>query len=339
MNAVNLASKKKKAEPANTKNPTAAIFNMVPSSIRQYLRQLGPEILGGLEELRLRQDRPVILSFNNRDFFINKNGGLTENPEQAYCAGEEDIQRTVQLVSGSSLYALEEELRNGYITLPGGHRVGITGKVLAEQGQVRSIKYISGFNFRVCRQVLGAADKLIKHLISFQREVHHTMIISPPRCGKTTLLRDIVRQLSNGIPHLNFPGVTVAVVDERSEIAGCYRGVPQQDVGVRTDVLDSCPKAAGMIMLLRSMSPQVIATDEIGRLEDVNALEEVFNAGVKVLTTVHGASLEEISRRPALRELLQLKVIERFVILDRSKGPGTIKHILDGKTCRSLGVV
>jgi len=152
------------------------------------------------------------------------------------------------------------------------------------------------------------------------------------------MLRDLIRQISSGIPRLGFPGLTVGLVDERSEIAGCYRGIPQRDVGIRTDVLDGCPKAIGMMMLLRSMSPQVIATDEIGRREDVDALEEVLNAGVKILTTAHGSSLADLSERPVLSNLIRSKIFERFVILGRSRGVGTIEDIIDGKSYRSLGV-
>ncbi|MTI79980.1 MAG: stage III sporulation protein AA [Firmicutes bacterium] len=334
MNASELALSKKD-------NSLTIVMNVLPSHLRkmlQRLQQLQPEEMARLEELRLRQNRPMVLGFSDEDVFLHREGGLTAHSERAYFVSADDIQRTTQMVSNSSIYALEEELKNGYITLTGGHRVGITGKVVADQGRVKTIKYISGFNIRISRQVVGAADQLLRHLISPKGDVYHTMLISPPRCGKTTILRDIVRQLSSGIQKFNFPGVTVGVVDERSEIAGCYRGIPQLNVGTRSDVLDSCPKASGMMMLLRSMSPQVIATDEIGRMEDVEALEEVLNAGVKVLTTAHGAAVDDIEKRPAIKRLLKLQAIERLVVLDRSKGPGTVKQVLDGITYRPLGV-
>ncbi|WP_051688142.1 stage III sporulation protein AA [Desulfofalx alkaliphila] len=298
--------------------------------------QLPPDIFTAIEEIRVRHGRPLILGLNHKDAFLHRQGGLADRPSQAYVVSDDDLRRTTQLISNSSIYALEEELKNGYITLAGGHRVGITGKVVTEKGGVKTMKYISGINIRVSRQVLGAADGVIKHLLSPKGMVYHTMLISPPRCGKTTLLRDIVRQLSNGIPSLGFGGINVGVVDERSEIAGCYQGVPQLDVGIRTDVLDACPKAAGMMMLLRSMSPGLIATDEIGRSEDVAAVEEVLNAGIKVLTTAHGSSIEELKRRPALSRLLSLGLIERYVILGRSRGVGTVEQVIDGISRRTL---
>lgn len=322
----------------NTDGLIETILAALPKPLRSLIQQLPKDDLNKLEEIRLRQGRPLVLGLERQDYFLNSQGELTADPLQGYVVSGDDIQRTTQLISNSSLYAIEEELKNGYITLPGGHRVGLTGKVLAEQGNVRTIKYLSGFNIRLSRPILGAADRVLKYLVTHGGDFYHTMLISPPRCGKTTMLRDIIRQLSNGIPSLGWPGVTVGVVDERSEIAGCYRGVPQHDVGVRTDVLDACPKAAGMMMLIRSMSPKIIATDEIGRMADIEMLEEVFNAGVKVLTTVHGTGVQELMRRPALQRLLQMGVIERFVILSRTKGVGTVERIIDGTTLRDVEV-
>lgn len=338
MTGVNAALSREKVDQSGLSLPVQGVLKVIPSHLRLMIQQLPTEVLKRVEEIRLRQNRPLVVGTDADDRFLHREGGLTRYEVQAYIVSADDIKRTTQLVSNSSIYALEEELKNGYITLPGGHRAGITGRVLSENGAVKTMKYIAGFNLRVSRQVYGAADKLLKHLLSPKGEVYHTMLISPPRCGKTTMLRDLVRSLSNGIAELKFPGVTVGVVDERSEIAGCYCGVPQLEVGVRTDVLDACPKAAGMMMLLRSMSPQVIATDEIGCSEDIAALEEVLNAGVKVVTTVHGASLEELHRRPALAKLLQLHAIERFVILGRSQGAGTVEQIIDGRTYRPLEV-
>lgn len=315
--------------------PWQEVMPVLPVHLRRLISNLPSNLLEKLEEIRLRQNRPLIVGLPDEDSFVNQNGVPVKNPGEAYLVTVDDIQRVTQLISGSSLYALEEELKNGFITLPGGHRVGLTGKTVVESGRVKMLKYISGLNIRISREVIGVAAPLLPHLVDHKSgSIYHTLIFSPPRCGKTTLLRDIIRWLSNGIPELNFSGLVIGVVDERSELAGCYRGVPQRDVGIRTDVLDGCPKAEGMYMLLRSMSPQVIATDEIGGREDFAALEGVFNAGVKVITTVHAASLAELANRPALNNLLSMRLIERFVLLGRSRGIGTIEKIIDGKTMR-----
>lgn len=315
------------------------ILAVLPGNIRLLVASLPDSIQGKVEEIRLRQGRPLVLGLSSEDIFLNMEGRPTRRAGEAYRVTPTDMDRLIQLISGSSLYALEEELRSGFITLPGGHRAGITGKAVLEGGKVRTLKYLSGCNIRVSREVAGAASSVLPRIVDGSGcGVYHTVLVSPPRCGKTTMLRDMVRQISNGIPGLGFPGLTVGLVDERSEIAGCYRGIPQRDVGVRTDVLDGCPKAEGMMMLLRSMGPRVIAADEIGRREDVDALEEVLNAGVKVLITAHGSSLADLAERPALGSMIRSKMIERFVILGRSRGVGTVEDIIDGKSLQSLGV-
>jgi stage III sporulation protein AA len=320
-------------------NPVNGILQVLPVNIREMVVSLPAQIKEQVEEIRIRQGRPLAVGIASSAAFINENGGVTNRAQEAYHVTAADMDKVIQLLSGSSLYALEEELRNGFITLPGGHRVGITGKTVLDGGKIRTLKYLSGCNIRISREIPGTGDQLLPHIIDRNRHIiYHTLLMTPPGCGKTTILRDLIRQISNGIPSMKFAGQNVGLVDERSEIAGCYKGVPQKDVGIRTDVLDGCPKAAGMMMLLRSMAPQVIAADEIGRREDVDALEEVLNAGVKILITAHGVSPSDLAERPVLTRLIQAKMIERYVILGRSRGVGTIEDIIDGKSMRSLGV-
>lgn len=315
------------------------ILLVLPVNIRCMISALPGPILDSIEEIRVRQGKPLVLGLSSGDIFVNPEGKPARQPVEAYHVTAADMENLIDLISGSSLYALEEELRTGFITLPGGHRAGITGRAVLDGGKVRTLKNLSCCNLRVSREVAGAASGLLPHIVDKRNGgIYHTILVSPPRCGKTTMLRDIIRQISSGVPGLLYPGLTVGLVDERSEIAGCYRGVPQRDVGIRTDVLDGCPKAEGMMMLLRSMGPQVIAADEIGRREDVDAMEEVLNAGVKILLTAHGSSLAELAERPVLGRLIRSKMIERYVILSRSRGAGTVENIVDGKTFRAVGV-
>ena len=187
-------------------------------------------------------------------------------------------------------------------------------------------------NIRLAHQIPGCADRVMP-FIQKKDWISHTLILSPPRCGKTTLLRDIIRQISNG--RQGIPGKTVGVVDERSELAGCYQGIPQNDLGIRTDVLDGCPKAEGMKMLIRSMSPVVVAVDELGREEDFRAVEDVIHCGCKLITTAHGNSLEDIMEQPLFRKLGEMKIFERYIILGRGKKAREIREILDrsGRPC------
>lgn len=228
------------------------------------------------------------------------------------------MDRMVLLLTGSSFYALEQELGQGYITLPGGHRAGLCGQAVVEAGRLKTLRHISSINLRFARPVEGAANSLLPYLWRQDGKLCHTLLVSPPRGGKTTALRDIALALSEG--RGGRPPLHVAIADERGEIAGAYEGVPQLPVGLRTDVLTGCPKAAAMMALIRAMAPEALLTDEIGRPEDVFALQEALNAGVTVIATAHGASRQELLARPCTGELLQQGFFERLLFLHRQQG-------------------
>lgn len=281
-----------------------------------------------LQEIRLRVWEPLLIIYDNREFFVEENGRLSTCMNHIYIVTAEDVQNTLDSISQYSLYAYEDEIRQGYITIQGGHRVGIAGKVVMEDGKIKTIRHISFLNVRLSHQVMGCGEKLLPR-IEGEQGIRHTLIISPPRCGKTTLLRDLIRLISDGRP--GRAGVTVGVVDERSEIGACYQGVPQNDLGKRTDILDCCPKAYGMLMLIRSMSPVVVAVDEIGSREDIEAIEYVINAGCSILATVHGQSIEDIRNKPVLRRLVEERIFERYVVLNNRGGIGHIERIFDAQ--------
>lgn len=306
------------------------VLHLLAPALREVIGRLPQKLQEGLEEIRLRQGRPLAVRCLQGDFFLTAAGITTQVPSEGRLVSEQEIWQTLQLISQGSFYAFEEEMRQGFLTLPGGHRVGLSGRVVLDRGYPKTIKEVGSLNFRIARAVPGAAGEVLPYLLNMaEGRPYHTLIISPPRAGKTTILRDLVRSLSYGVPLLNFPGVSVGVVDERGELASCYQGVPQHDLGPRVDVLDLCPKAVGMLMLLRSMAPQVIATDEIGRSEDVDAIWEMINTGVAVLATAHASSFEELERRPVLREIVAQRVFQRWVLLSRRKGPGTVEAVWD----------
>ena len=269
-----------------------------------------------LQEIRLRIGKPLIIVSDNIEFVLHK---IIE---------KEELMEILEYVSNYSLYAFENELNQGFITIEGGHRVGMTGQVLIENGEVKNIKHISSMNIRVSHEVLNCADIIFPY-ISENKQICNTLIISPPRCGKTTMLRDVIRQVSNGNRWVR--GCTVGVVDERSELGGCYLGVPQNQLGIRTDILDCCPKSKGMLMLVRSMAPQVIAVDEIGSAEDIHALEYAMHCGCKMIATVHGTSMEEVRKKPILEELVKSHKFERYVVLGNTYHIGEINGIYDNR--------
>lgn len=281
-----------------------------------------------LQEIRLRVWEPLIIIYDNREFCVSEQGRLNTSMNDTYIVTPEDIRNTLDFISRYSLYAYEDEIRQGFITIQGGHRVGIAGKVVMEDGVIKTIRNIAFLNIRLSHQVKGCGKELLP-IVRDEKGVRHTLIISPPRCGKTTLLRDLIRLLSDGTEEQ--PGVTVGVVDERSELGACYQGIPQNDLGKRTDILDCCPKAYGMLMLIRSMSPAVVAVDEIGSREDIEAIEYVINAGCSILTTVHGKSIEDIRNKPVLRRLVEERIFERYVVLNNKGGIGHIERIFDAQ--------
>lgn len=309
---------------------------IIPTHLKHILSLNLRRILGNaglnynkLQEVRLRCNQPLILYYDNQEFYSSEEQGLHKRLEQAYIVTHRDIHETMEYVSNYSFYAFEEEMKQGFITVAGGHRVGITGKVLMENGKIKNIQYVAGINIRFAHEVIGCGQQVFPYLLKGKDcsdGIYNALIISAPGAGKTTLLRDVIRMLSSGAE-----GVTVGVVDERSEIAACYLGVPQNQVGIRTDVLDACPKAIGIPMLIRTMSPKVIAVDEIGGEKDVEAIRAGIYCGCAFIGTVHGTSFEELQRKPVYKKMLEQNLFQRYIVLSAKPQICKICSILDEK--------
>lgn len=293
-----------------------SVLAFLPKTIADNVQTIPPTIKSRIEEIRVRINRPIEITSGGMPHFLS------------YTATAEDAVQLLNKISHFSIYTLEEELKRGYVTIAGGHRVGLAGKVILEHGQVKAIQNISSFNIRIAKEKIGIAEPLIPYL--YKNQWLHTMIIGPPQTGKTTLLRDIARIISTGDSKSGLIPKKVGIVDERSEIAGCVNGIPQLTFGHRVDVLDACPKAEGMMMMIRSMSPDVLIVDEIGRKEDAEAILEAVNAGIILMMTTHGSSLSEIQQRPSLQTILKLSIFSRYIELNRDSGPGTITNIKNG---------
>ena len=291
-----------------------SIIELLPPAISSELLEIAKKP-GDIEEIRIRVGRPI-------EVMSGRESSYGHRP-----VSREDADLFLNKVSQYSFYMLEEELKRGYITVQGGHRVGLAGRVILENGRVKGLRDITFFNIRIARQKKGLVNEWVRYL--YHNRWLSTLLIGAPQTGKTTFLRDLARYASLGDGSKLIPPVKVGIVDERSEIAGCVQGVPQMDFGIRVDVLDGCPKAEGMMMMIRSMSPEIIVADEIGRMEDAEAMMEAVNAGITLFITAHGHSLDDILSRPIMKDIIEEANFERIVELKRTDRPGCISKIKD----------
>lgn len=290
------------------------ILRVLPSYISNEIIKLNCS--QNITEIRLRTKCKVILICGKNEMVLN----CIVTPKT--------ILDILLNVSKNSIYAIQNDINNGFVVIRGGHRIGISGEVVYVDDKIKNIKNICSLNIRVARQIYGCADLVLPKIISGNTFLN-TLIVSPPGCGKTTLIRDIIRQISNGIPSLNFKGKNVALIDERGEIASVYEGVPSLDVGIRTDIMSNVNKASGMKMMIRSMAPDIVATDEIGKKEDIVAIKEAILSGVKVIFTMHGDSIKSILKNENIKELLNLNIFSKIILLSNGKIPGIIEKVYD----------
>ena len=299
------------------------------SDLRAVTRVLSRDICynineNTIEEIRIRVDRPVILKYpEGKENIIDH--VVTQN----------EILNILQSLCNNSIYSYQSQICDGYITLQGGHRVGITGNVAMKDGKITNVNYVSSLNFRIAREIIGASDEIFKEVITrinsqnnFKNsnndtsnlEINNTLIVSKPGCGKTTVLRDLVRNISN-------MGFTVSLIDERGEIASMYKGIPQNDIGLRTDVMDNVTKSLGMKIAVRTMAPQVIVADEIGTEGDLEAINYGICSGVKGIFTAHGADISELRQNETLNKLYEEKLLKRIIFLENRGKMGKVYYL------------
>lgn len=293
---------------------TKDIENILPDNIRRFIEN---EIQNSkLQEISIKVNKPLTVIIGNKEIIKN------------YIPTKEELNSILKRISNYSIYAFDEEIKQGYLTIKGGHRIGVCGSYVMDKDNIKTLRNIGSVNIRICREILGCSKNILPFIIS-KGNILNTIIISPPKCGKTTLLRDITRNVSDGILNLELCGKKVSVIDERSEIGACYEGVPQLNVGMRTDVLDNCPKSQGIIMAIRSMAPEVLVCDEIGTLKDVEGIISALNSGVNVITTIHGYGIDDLFNRNIFGDLINNNVFQRGIVLSNRNGIGTIECVYD----------
>ena len=277
---------------------------LMPEHIRRALRTLMREDRRRTEEIRLRRGRLPSVVIRGREIAVG----------WAPVTGK-DIDSLLETATGASAYACAESVKDGYITAKNGYRIGLCGSAVVKEGRVYSFHNISSAAVRVSKEIRGICLPILDKLLDKNGELYSTLIISPPGNGKTTLLRDIVRILSDGGIDSVPGGFRVGLADERCEIASSFQGKMQFDVGKKTDVIDSCPKSEAVTMLLRAMNPQIIAVDEITAAKDAEVIENAVGCGVKVLATAHAGCMEDLLKRGVYRKLIDGGAFEKAVVI------------------------
>lgn len=273
-------------------------ISCLPPRLQSAMLALEDRLKAGCEEIRLRAGRAPCISMAGHEELVN-----------AAPVSPEELRETLSRAARYSVHSYGEALKNGFVPLEGGHRLGVCGAASVQEGHIAGIRVVSSLNLRVAGQAVGSADAVLPQLFC-KSKLCSALIISPPGYGKTTLLRDLLRQISES-------GTRVAVADERGELAALHGGIPQFDVGPFTDILDGCPKAEGVMTLIKTMSPEVVALDEVTAAADVEAVAYACHCGVTVLATAHAADLQDLKRRPLYQKMLACQVFARVVEISR----------------------
>ena len=286
--------------------PFEQAAGLLPFSLRQLVLAVPRTEQMIAEEFRLRVGCPVSITLPEGEVFL---------PESPIVAAK-DLYTVLEIATKASAHTALECVRQGYVTVQGGHRLGLCGSMVSADGNIHNMRHLSSLNIRIAKQITGISNPLLRD-IRAQERMPSLLVLAPPGAGKTTLLRDLIRGISSGT---GGAPLRVGVADERGELGAVWNGAPQFDLGPHTDILDGCCKAEGLMMLLRGMNPQVLAVDEITAPEDIDALHTASGCGVSLLATAHGRSMDDLSRRPLYEMLLRGKIFQRLLWIEKDNG-------------------
>ncbi|WP_313345519.1 stage III sporulation protein AA [Sedimentibacter sp.] len=295
------------------------VIKLLSSNLRNIVSRNINLLSSDTVEIRLRVNSPILIKKVKAEVFLEEN----------YRIKKRDIDETISNLTKNSIHAFEKEIRSGYITIEGGHRVGLGGDCIYEHNRFNGFKNITSLNIRIAREYPGCSENYIKYFIGSKKSIYNTLIIGPPLSGKTTFIRDVSANLSDGVKNLFFEGSDVTLIDERGEISSVYNGEPQMYVGKRTDVLSYCMKRDGFFMSIRALSPRVIISDELGSQDDYEILQYALKSGVNIITTAHGYNLEDVKKNIYLKNIIENNFFHRALILKNSKKPCTVKEVFD----------
>lgn len=304
------------------------VIEYLSTNIRNVLNSQEKSIYNDIYEIRIRINYPIYIKTRCGNYFIGISEKSIRPKNNYYIINKNDIASTLSLLTSNSIHAYEKEIRKGYITIEGGHRAGLGGDCIYENDEIVGFKSITSINIRIAREYTECSKKLLKHIIRNSNSIYNTLIAGPPLSGKTTCIRDITRIISDGCCNPMFAGCDVSVIDERGEIAAVYNGYPQFNVGYRTDVLSYCMKKQGFEMSIRSLSPKVIISDELGSSDDYNTVQYALKSGVNVISTAHCYDLEDLKRNTYLKDIIDAGFIERIIVLSTER-PISVSSVYD----------
>lgn len=283
--------------------------------------KLPNELKASVQEIRIRAEKPLVLSMGRKTMFVDKAFELSDSIENSVTASFDDIVASFQNVCCYSVYSHQNEIKNGFVTMGSGHRVGICGTAVTSHGEISSVRDISSLNIRIAREIPDAAEELLQRVGSVEGGL---LIVGMPCSGKTTILRDLARRISLGI---GCRIMRTSVVDERSELSGTYAGIARNDLGL-SDILNGYSKHEGIMQALRTLSPEAIICDEIGASADMRAIEQGINAGVSIVATIHAGSYRELLARSQGKALINSGAFRTVVILESRENAGKISELI-----------